>query len=90
MAVKGDHDPVLMGAHRDAGGGDHRPPRFAPGSRDTIAGPPPPDQVSVESGNRFDEQGLPILSDEEIKALREAGTEIVFPGKRPDGENRRF
>jgi|GEM_PF-4966649 len=41
-------------------------------------------------GPRLDSQGLPIYSAEELKLLKERGFEIEFPGKRPDGERRRF
>jgi hypothetical protein len=57
MAVKGDHDPVLMGAHRDASGSDFRPrPGPKPGGRSAAAGHPDPDDPQPPASTMSEEE----------------------------------
>ena len=89
MAIKSS-DPMMLPAHvgigsNDPSAGRSRPnpggPRFA---NDHQLPTPEPTPAN------FDAAGLPILTDEEVKWLKDNGTEIVFAGKRPDGTSRRF
>ena len=54
MAVKQD-DPFLMGPHRDASGGNHRPMST---SRSSIAGPPEPEPLLVEEDAKTSAENL--------------------------------
>jgi len=69
MAIKGDHDDVLLPAHHGVSDGQNAEP------------PPRPQAGSVESAMRmeepkFDEAGLSVVTDAELQALKDAGFEV--------------